>query len=145
MDLRQHPPRRWSDTAAGLIWLPRLIDKVRAFHAGTLGSYAYPSALDQSFMRHLRITPAQIESVVHDRDSDESIGQAIRERIPLSDEEIRTRCAAFQKKYEWAFAFLDRDDGYARGIGYPLPQFLQRPLWRWYQRWSAQKASATSI
>ena len=38
MDLGQHPPRRWSETLAGMIWLPRLIDKVRAFQAGTLGN-----------------------------------------------------------------------------------------------------------
>ena len=145
MDLRQHPPRRWSDSAAGLIWLPRLIDKVRAFQAGTLGTYAYPSALDQSFMRHLRLAPAQIESLVRELTSDEAIGAALRRHIPLSTEEIQVRCAAFQTKYRWAFAVLDRDDGYTRGIGYPLPQFLQRPLWRWYQRWSAQKANATSI
>ena len=145
MDLRQHPPRRWSDTAAGLLWLPRLIDKARAFQAGTLGAYAYPSALDQSFMRHLRLTPAAIESLVGEMTSDDDIGAALRQRIPLNDEEIRARCAAFEKKYRWAFAVLDRDDGYTRGVGYPLPQFLQRPLWRWYQRWSAQKAHATSI
>ena len=130
---------------AGLIWLPRLIDKVRAFQAGTLGTYAYPSALDQSFMRHLRLTRARIEPLVRDMTSDEAIGAAIRQHIPLSDEEIRTRCAAFQEKYRWAFAVLDRDDGYVRGLGYPLPQCVQRPLWRWYQRLSAQKASATSI
>ena len=145
MDLRQQPPRRWSDTLVDLIWLPRLIDKVRAFQAGTLGTYAYPSALDLSFMRHLRLPPADIEPLVRDMSSDDAIGAAIRRRIPLTEEEIRTRCAAFQEKYRWAFAILDRDDGYVRGLGYPLPQFLQRPLWRWYQRWSAEKASATSI
>lgn len=128
-----------------MIWLPRLIDKVRAFQAGTLGAYAYPSALDQSFMRHLRFTPAHIESLVCDMSSDAAIAEALRQRSPLSDEEIRARCTAFQEKYRWAFAVLDRDDGYVRGLGYPLPQFLQRPLWRWYQRWSAQKVNATSV
>lgn len=60
MDLSQQSPRRWSDTLAGIMWLPRLIDKVRAFQAGTLGTYAYPSALDQSFMRRFQLTPAYI-------------------------------------------------------------------------------------
>ena len=96
-------------------------------------------------MRHLRLTPVQIEALVREMTSDEAIGEALRQRSPLSDGEIQTRCAAFQAKYRWAFAVLDRDDGYARGLGYPLPQFLQRPLWRWYQRWSARKANATSI
>jgi hypothetical protein len=145
MDLGQHPPRRWSDTLAGMIWLPRLIDKVRAFQAGTLGTYAYPSALDQSFMRRFQLTPAYIEPLVRGTSSDDAIGATIRAHTGLADEEIARRCAIFRKKYRFAFAVLDRDDGYVRGVGYPLPRFLQAPLWRWYQRWSAQKASATSI
>lgn len=145
MDLSQQPPRRWSDTLAGMMWLPRLIDKVRAFQAGTLGTYAYPSALDQSFMRRFQLTPAYIEPLVREAASDEAIGTAIRARIQLSDEEVQHRCAIFRDKYRLAFAVLDRDDGYVRGLGYPIPRFLQPPLWRWYQRWSAQKASAASI
>jgi hypothetical protein len=145
MDLGQRPPRRGSDTLAGMIWLPRLIDKVRAFQAGTLGTYAYPSALDQSFMRRFQLTPAYIESLVRDAPADEAIAAAIREHQRLPDEEIERRCVIFREKYRFALAVLDRDDGYVCGVGYPLPRFLQAPLWRWYQRWSAQKASATSI
>lgn len=145
MDLRTQPPRRWSATVATMIWLPRLIDKVRAFQAGTLGTYAYPSALDRSFMRRFQLTPAFIEPLVREMVSDEAIGAAIRQRIRLTDEEIHRRCATFQEKYRLAFAVLDRDDGYIHGLGYPIPRFLQPPLWRWYQRWSAQKASANSI
>ena len=130
---------------ATMIWLPRLIDKVRAFQVGTLGTYAYPSALDQSFMRRFQLTPAFIEPLVREMVSDEAIGDAIRQRIRLSDEDIHRRCATFQEKYRLAFVVLDRDDGYIHGLGYPIPRFLQPPLWRWYQRWSAQKASATSI
>lgn len=145
MDLRQHPPRRWSDHLASMIWLPRLIDKVRAFQAGMLGTYAYPSALDQSFMRRFQLTPAFIEDLIRDKTSDDAIGASIRLHLQLTDEEVEARCGRFREKYRLAFAVLDRDDGYVRGIGYPLPRFLQPPLWRWYQRWSAQKASATSL
>lgn len=145
MDLGQHPPRRWSETLAGMIWLPRLIDKVRAFQAGTLGSYAYPSALDQSFMRRFQLTPAFIEPLVRENKSDDAIGTVIRQHVRLTDGEVARRCTVFREKYRLAFSVLDRDDGYVRGLGYPIPRFLQPPLWRWYQRWSAQKASATSI
>lgn len=145
MDLREHPPRRWSESLAGLIWLPRLIDKVRAFQAGTLGTYAYPSALDQSFMRRFHITPALIEQLARETATDDAIGAAIRHHIDLADEEIEAHCTAFRKQYRLAFAVLNRDDGYVRGLGYPIPRCLQPPIWRWYQRWSAQKASATSI
>ncbi|MGZ9190616.1 MAG: DUF5069 domain-containing protein [Nitrospira sp.] len=145
MNLDQHPPRRWSETLAGMIWLPRLIDKVRAFQAGTLGTYAYPSALDQSFMRRFQLTPAFIEPLVRETPSDHAIGAVIRQHVRLTDEEVARRCTVFREKYRLAFSVLDRDDGYVRGLGYPIPRFLQPPLWRWYQRWSAQKASATSI
>lgn len=145
MNLREHPPRRWSESLAGLIWLPRLLDKVRAFQAGTLGTYAYPSALDQSFMRRFQITPALIEQLVRETATDDAIGAAIRRHLHLTDEEVEARCILFREKYRLAFAVLDRDDGYVRGLGYPIPRFLQPPIWRWYQRWSAQKASATSI
>lgn len=145
MDLGQHPPRRWSETLAGMIWLPRLIDKVRAFQADTLGTYAYPSALDQSFMRRFQLTPAFIEPLVRETPSDDAIGAMIRQHVRLTDEEVARRCTVFREKYRLAFCILDRDDGYVRGLGYPIPRFLQPPLWRWYQRWSAQKASATSI
>ncbi len=145
MNLDQHPPRRWSEALAGMIWLPRLIDKVRAFQAGTLGTYAYPSALDQSFMRRFQLTPAFIEPLVRKTPSDDAIGTVIRQHVRLTDEEVARRCTVFREKYRLAFSVLDRDDGYVRGLGYPIPRFLQPPLWRWYQRWSAQKASATSI
>jgi hypothetical protein len=145
MNLGQRPPRRWSETLAGMIWLPRLIDKVRAFQAGTLGTYAYPSALDQSFMRRFQLTPAFIEPLVRETASDDVIAATLRQHLRLTDEEVARRCAVFREKYRLAFSILDRDDGYVRGLGYPIPRFLQAPLWRWYQRWSAQKASATSI
>jgi hypothetical protein len=145
MDLREHSPRRWSESLAGLIWLPRLIDKVRAFQAGTLGTYAYPSALDRSFMRRFHITPALIEQLVRETATDDAIGAAIRRHLNLADEEIGRRCTVFRQQYRLAFAILDRDDGYVHGLGYPIPRCLQPPIWRWYQRWSAQKASATSI
>ena len=97
-----------------MIWLPRLIDKVRAFRPAPSGPMPGPRSTSPSW--HLRLTPAWIESVVRDMTSDEAIGATLRQRIPLSDE-IQTRCAAFQKKYWWALAVLDRDDGYVRGLG----------------------------
>lgn len=125
MDLRQRPPRRWSESLGGLIWLPRLIDKVRAFQAGTLGAYAYPSALDRSFMRSFHLTPALIERLVRENSSEESLGRAVRALIPMTDEEIDHRTELFRRNYRLAFALLDRDDGYISGIGYPLPDFCK--------------------
>jgi hypothetical protein len=128
-----------------LIWLPRLLDKARAYQAGTLGTYAYPSALDRSFMHRFCLSPALIEEFVRAERSDEAVAAAIRRHINLSEEQIACLNKGFSDKYGFAFRILDADDGYRPGIGYPIPRLLQAPLWRWYQRWSAQKASATSL
>ena len=145
MDLRAHPPRRSSDSLAGFIWLPRLLDKVRAFQAGTLGAYAYPSMLDRSYMRLFGFTPAFIEQAVREQQSDVVIATSIQTHIGLTDDEIFALSRRFHRTYRVALHMLDRDDGYASGIGYPLPRFLQTPVWRWYQRWAARKASADAV
>ncbi|HET9962751.1 MAG TPA: DUF5069 domain-containing protein [Nitrospiraceae bacterium] len=145
MDLRQHSPRRWNETLGGLIWLARLLDKARAYQAGTLGTYAYPSALDRAFMRLFSLSPAVIEELVRAERSDEAVANAILRHIDLSKEDIAARCRHFSHAHRLAFRVLDADEGYRTGIGYPIPRIIQAPLWRWYQRWSAQKASATSL
>lgn len=44
LDLRTDIPRNPFDQIDGYAWLPRLIDKTRAYFAGTKGSYTrYPS------------------------------------------------------------------------------------------------------
>jgi uncharacterized protein DUF5069 len=144
-DLRVHPPRRWNESLAGLIWLPRLIDKIRAFQAGTLGTYAYPSALDRAFMRRFQLNPAFLEQAVREQATDIEIGTTVLQRIQLTAEEIRGRCMEIERRYHLAFCILDCDDGYVPGLGYPVPRFLQPHVWRWYQRWAAQKASVHKL
>ena len=144
-DLRVHPPRRWNESLAGFIWLPRLIDKVRAFQAGTLGTYAYPSALDRAFMRRFQLNPAFLEQAVREQATEVEIGATVLQQVQLPAEEIHGRCMEMERKYHLAFCILDRDDGYVPGLGYPVPRFLQPHIWRWYQRWAAQKASARKL
>ena len=106
-----------------MIWLPRLIDQGTGFSGRHHSDYALPTR-PRSTSRNaaLRLTPAWIESVVRDMTSDEAIGATLRQRIPLSDEEIQTRCAAtFRRNIGGHFLVLDRDDRYVRGLGYPLP------------------------
>lgn len=50
-DLTTDSPRSPFDTLHGYKWLPRLIDKVRAMQAGTLGEYVpFPCPADQRFL-----------------------------------------------------------------------------------------------
>lgn len=48
-DLTQHPPRSVRTRLGGFVHLPRLLDKARAFAAGTNGEYNYDCPLDQRF------------------------------------------------------------------------------------------------
>ncbi|KMP10336.1 hypothetical protein UR09_03560 [Candidatus Nitromaritima sp. SCGC AAA799-A02] len=47
MDLTRSIPRSPRETLAGLVMVPRMIDKARAFNAKTLGEYLYPCPLDK--------------------------------------------------------------------------------------------------
>jgi hypothetical protein len=145
VDLREHPPRRSRERLAGFIWLPRLIDKVRAFQAGTLGAYAYPSLTDRLFMRKFHLTPALLEQTVCATLIDELIAEQLQRASGLSQNTIAASSDAFERKYRLVFAVLDCDDGYTSGIGYPIPRFLQPFLWNWYKAWAAKKASATDL
>lgn len=144
-DLTRRPPRRWSETLAGYLWLARLVDKVRAFQAGTLGTYAYPSMLDRTFLRAIKLSPAAIERIVRDQRDDQAIGAAVLRHTGQGPSDIAALNEALIRKYRLAFRILDQDDGYTKGRGYPVPRFLQPFLWRAYQRWCARKASADRL
>lgn len=124
---------------AGLIWLPRIIDKVRAFQAGTLGAYAYPSLTDRLFMRKFRLTPVLLEQTVRATLNDELIAERLHQASGLSQNTIAASSDAFEEKYLLVFAILDGDDGYTRGMGYPIPRFLQPFFWNWYKAWAPRR------
>src|SRR5437870_4591357 len=90
-DLSTHPPRRWNETLAGYLWLPRLIDKVRAFQGGKLGTSAYPSLLDRAFFRLFDLSPAFIEQAVRQLQMDEAIGRVVLEYTRHNSEELQRR------------------------------------------------------
>ncbi len=47
LDLNRQPPRSPREIMAGILHLPRMIDKARAYRQGTLGEYIYPCPLDR--------------------------------------------------------------------------------------------------
>jgi hypothetical protein len=64
MNLRTTAPRSPKETLLGYAHLPRMIDKCRAFHHGTLGDYIYPCPLDQGLLDFVGLTaPAFLEGV----------------------------------------------------------------------------------
>jgi hypothetical protein len=145
VDLTAHPPRRWSDKLAGYVWLPRLVDKVRAFQSGNLGAYAYPSFLDRVFLKYCHLTPVLIEQAVRENTSDEAIGTFVRRHTSHTQEQIAALNRQFKRRWGLALRTLDCDDGYMKGLSYPIPRFLQPFVWRLYRKWAAGKVSATKL
>ncbi|MDP9111376.1 MAG: DUF5069 domain-containing protein [Candidatus Eremiobacteraeota bacterium] len=116
-DLTVGAPRRWSENIEGIVWLPRLIDKTRAAHAGTLGSYLFgQSPVDRSLLRALGIGYTDFARIVACELDDAAIVRSIAHRDPESLARARKWGAWLQKNYGWFLFVLDVDDGYAGGF-----------------------------
>lgn len=74
-DLRTQTPRSPFDTLNGFPWLPRLIDKVRADLAGTIGEYVpYPCPADQRFLNAVGVTADALKAQIASGADDPAIG-----------------------------------------------------------------------
>ena len=79
MDLTLSFPRSPKIKMSGLVMVPRMIDKVRAYNAKTLGEYIFPCPLDKIILEFLNIDH---EEVIHlaQKLTDEEIVLWINER-----------------------------------------------------------------
>ena len=97
MDLRTAAPRSPKETLLGYVHLPRMIDKCRAFHQGTLGDYLYPCPLDQSLLDFVGLTAQSFLEGVKGK-SDEECRRWIRHmatsRTPADIEDWNQRFLA---------------------------------------------------
>lgn len=99
MDLREQYPRSPKETLAGLIFLPRMIDKARAHKRETLGEYVFPCPMDKLLLKLLDASEEDFADRAAD-ENDASIGEwaekILRSRSP---EEIdRTNRTLLEKK-----------------------------------------------
>jgi hypothetical protein len=114
-DLRTGPPPRWNVAVDGVIWLPRLAAKIRAYDAGTLGAYLVgQSPIDDEFLRAARLTYGDLIAIVRASAGDAEVLATIdvqrmgaRERLRAWSQEMPVRLGAFMR-------VLDFDDGYDR-------------------------------
>jgi Domain of unknown function (DUF5069) len=77
-DLRTHPPRGPREQLAGLLFLPRTIDKVRAKLQGTLGLYKVAPGISGYLFEWLGITEEQFTQAVREAKDDAEIGAWVR-------------------------------------------------------------------
>ncbi|NIQ04136.1 MAG: DUF5069 domain-containing protein [Nitrospinaceae bacterium] len=79
---------------AGLVHLPRMIDKARAKHQDTLGEYIYPCPLDQILLEFLEIGDEDFQKMaVHQKDGEiqEWTRQRCRSKSPEAVETINRK------------------------------------------------------
>jgi len=126
-DLRQRPPRRWSESLGQIRWLPRLIDKTRAALTGELGDYFFgQSPMDRALLRALGMGHREFARVVRDAPGDADVFAALQARSPEGIRAARQWSDALPRRHALFLFFIDLDDGYLGG-GW---QVLRAPL-RW--------------
>ena len=62
-DLALEAPRPMDEELAGYAWVPRMIDKARAFDAGTLGDLVHPCPVDRKALGLLGIEAAAFREI----------------------------------------------------------------------------------
>lgn len=124
-DLRNAPPRRWSESLGQIRWLPRLIDKTRAALCGNLGDYLFgQSPLDRELLRSLGLRHREFARIVRDAPDDGDVLAALQARSPEGVRAARAWSDTLTRRH-WFYLFLiDLDDGYLTGawqlLGVPL-------------------------
>jgi hypothetical protein len=82
-DLTQHPPRSPRARLGGFAHLPRLLDKARAFAAGTNGAYVYDAMMDRQFFTFTGIEAAAfLETVRSGRSDGEMLAWVLEQLRP---------------------------------------------------------------
>ena len=71
MDLTKAFPRSPRIKIGGLVMLPRMIDKARAYNSKTLGEYIFPCPLDKIVLDFLDIDQEEIIQVIRKLNDDE--------------------------------------------------------------------------
>jgi hypothetical protein len=87
-DLSQRPPRSPRVKLGGCVLLPRMLDKGRAFAAGTVGEYHFNCPLDQRLTAFLGISADDVLKLLKDGKSDSEVLAWIRDNTKRTDFEI---------------------------------------------------------
>ena len=71
MDLSKAFPRSPKQEMAGLVHLPRMIDKCRAYKENKLADYIFPCPLDKIILTFLRVDAEVFANMTNDKKDDE--------------------------------------------------------------------------
>jgi Domain of unknown function (DUF5069) len=88
IDLTTGAPRSPYDELGGITFLPRSIDKMRAFLAGTAGAYNAKTGVSTGVFDLFGVTPDEFEQIVKENETDEAVLRALNARKTPSPAEI---------------------------------------------------------
>lgn len=78
MNLTVEKPRSAKDTLVGLVSLKRVIDKAKAYNAGTLGDYDYDCPHDKPLFAFLGVTGDEFARKVKELGNDDAIAAWVK-------------------------------------------------------------------
>ena len=79
LNLTTDVPRSPYETLDGFAWLPRMIDKARAYFAGTHGAYSpYPCPGDKKFLDFFGLDPKPLGELIKGGADDAAIAEYVR-------------------------------------------------------------------
>ena len=139
-DLREHPPRGAREKLAGVYFLARTVDKVRAKLQGTLGLYKVTPGFSGYMFESLGITEEQFEEVVRNAKDDAEIATWIERTVPPDKIEATNEMLVNRRL---------RDEEHRASFIPRYPVLEERPeLWNWFEifdvddRWIFDPANA---
>jgi len=88
MDLTKGAPRSPYDELGGITFLPRSIDKMRAYINGTHGAYNAKTGVSRFTFELFGVTADEFEQIVRDNPTDEGVLNALMARKHLGQQEI---------------------------------------------------------
>ena len=103
VDLTNSPPRSPYDRLGNISFLPRAIDKMRAYIDGKHGAYNAKTGYSTQLFDLFGVTADEFEEIVKANVTDEQVLKVLLERRPLSAKEIEEwneRCETRQPQDE---------------------------------------------
>lgn len=88
VDLTQGPPRSPYERLGNISFLPRAIDKMRAYVAGKHGAYNAKTGFSTQLFDLFGVTADEFEEIVKANESDEEVLRVLLQRRPLTPEQI---------------------------------------------------------
>lgn len=99
LDLRKDFPRSPNMSLGGYVILPRIIDKCRAFIAGTNGEYNYNCPLDQLFFNFVKVDAEAFKQQVAAGKSDEEMLAWVQANAAEKHDEAAILTWSYQQRW----------------------------------------------